>query len=360
MRSFRQVVRTMLTNGPKLLLTGAAVFVAGALEPVSTASAAAEPAASAVPAASAAPKDIYKERMQMFEMAGTITGIPWYELAAVDQYERAMGRVRKLPTASSSIAIHFSEVDWAGALNPNLQDTSPASIALFRGVGRDGDGDGQANRLNDVDRLSAMAALMVKQGLSADDRRRSLWNYYQNDRSVERIGQFARIYQQFGRLDLHEQAFVMPLNAEYSYRSTWGAKRGWGGRRIHEGTDVFASHGVPVRSACYGIVEVKGWNPYGGWRVGIRDLNNVYYYFAHLSGFPKELKLGKVVKPGEVLGWVGSTGYGRPGTSGKFPPHLHFGMYRDNGYSDWSFDPYSYLRKWEREERRRANAERSK
>ena len=27
-----------------------------------------------------------------------------------------------------------------------------------------------------------------------------------------------------------------------------------------------AGHGVPVRSTCYGIVEVKGWNPYGGWR----------------------------------------------------------------------------------------------
>lgn len=40
-----------------------------------------------------------------------------------------------------------------------------------------------------------------------------------------------------------------------------------------------------------------------------------------------------------------------PGTSGKFPPHLHYGMYKDNGYTEWSFDPYPYLKQWERQER---------
>jgi murein DD-endopeptidase MepM/ murein hydrolase activator NlpD len=301
-------------------------------------------------------EQVYMERMQWYEKAGMVTGIPWYELAAVDQYERTMAKVRKLPPPKGVLAIHMSEAAWAGVLNPNPADTNPGTIALYQGIGKDGDGDGAADRTNDADLMAAFATLMLKYGPGEDDRRRALWDYYQNDRAVKRIGQFAKLYRTFGRLDLHGQAFVLPLGANYSYRSTWGANRGWGGARIHEGTDLFASYGVPVRSVCYGIVETKGWNPYGGWRIGIRDLNNVYYYFAHLSGYTKGLKSGDIVTPGQVLGWVGSSGYGRPGTSGKFPPHLHFGLYRDGGLSDWSFDPYPYLRKWEREERQRSRA----
>ena len=152
----------------------------------------------------------------------------------------------------------------------------------------------------------------------------------------------AKIYHEFGKIDLKEKAFPLPIGYNFTYHNTWGHARGWGGRRIHEGTDIFAGYSVPVRSTCFGIIEMKGWNKYGGWRIGIRDLNNNYHYFAHLSGFADGIKVGQVVKPGQPIGSVGSTGYGPPGTSGKFPPHLHFGLYKDNGYTEWSFDPYPY------------------
>lgn len=299
-------------------------------------------------------KAVFAERKELFEKIGSLTGIPWHVLAAVDQYDRTISLAKKREGASDLISIYFTEPQWAGVLNPDLQSTSPSQLHVFGGIGQDGSGDGLADRLNGLDRLYAMALMLKKKGSSEEDLRIGLWEHYQNTRSVERIGQFARLYASFDTLELHEHSFVMPLGADYSYRSTWGASRGWGGYRIHEGTDLFAGYGVPVRSATYGIVEVMGWNPYGGWRIGVRDLNNVYHYFAHLSGFnKKEIKLGDVVKPGQVLGWVGSSGYGKPGTSGKFPPHLHYGLYRDNGLTDWSFDPYPYLRRWEREERLR-------
>jgi murein DD-endopeptidase MepM/ murein hydrolase activator NlpD len=98
---------------------------------------------------------------------------------------------------------------------------------------------------------------------------------------------------------------------------------------------------------------MKGWNRFGGWRIGIRDINNNYHYFAHLSGFAKDLKVGQLVEPGTLIGGVGSSGYGPPGTSGKFPPHLHYGLYKDNGFTEWSYDPYPHLRLWERQERNR-------
>jgi len=205
---------------------------------------------------------------------------------------------------------------------------------------------------------SPTGTTISKKGVSPTDIGIGIWEYYRNDRSVKRIRQFARIYSTFGTLDLHEHSFILPLGGDYTYRSTWGAARSYGGYRIHEGTDLFAHYGMSVRSAAYGIIEQMGWNRYGGWRVGIRDLNNVYHYYAHLSGFNKKLKVGDVVKPGDVIGWVGSSGYGKPGTQGKFPPHLHYGMYRDNGLTEWSFDPYPYLRKWEREERKRRKSAR--
>jgi len=299
--------------------------------------------------------DTFTERKALYDTISAVTGIPWHHLAAVDQYERTLSiaHPKTRPLRDGLIAIHFTEYQWVGFLNPNPEDTNLASIRLFNGIGRDGDGDGRADRRSDADVLYSMAAFLLRHGTSPSDFDIAVWAYYQNDRSVKRIKQFAKIYAAFGTLDLHRHSFILPLGSDYSYRSTWGAARSYGGYRIHEGTDLFAHHGVPVRSAAYGIVEVMGWNRYGGWRVGIRDLNNVYHYYAHLSGFNKKIKEGDVVKHGDVIGWVGSSGYGKPGTQGKFPPHLHYGLYRDNGLTEWSFDPYPHLRKWEREERKR-------
>lgn len=296
-------------------------------------------------------KSTQAERKELFEKVSLLTGIPWTYLAAVDQYEKTITIAKKRKIQLTVANIYFSELNWVGNLNPDLQDSNPKSIAFFHGLGRDGSGDQIADRSNDLDVLAAMAEILGKNGTRIDNIQSNLLNYYQNPRSVERIRQFAAIYENLGTLEANGHAFPLPVTADYSYRSTWGDSRGWGGHRTHEGTDLFAGYGVPVRSTCYGIVESKGWNPYGGWRIGIRDLNNIYHYYAHLSGFQKSIKINDIVKPGQAIGWVGSSGYGKPGTSGKFPPHLHFGLYRDNGTTEWSYDPYPSLRKWEKEER---------
>lgn len=297
-------------------------------------------------------KMIFAERKALFDQASQATGIPWAYLAAVDQYERALSiaNPKKRPPRDGLIGIYYSELDWVGMQNPDHEDTDIRSIAVFGGKGRDGSGDGLADRNNDQDLLSTTAAHLAQFGTSPEKLKAALWDTYKHARAVDRIEQFIKIYETFGTLELHEHAFPLPVGNNYSYRGTWGAARSWGGYRIHEGTDLFAGHGVPVRSTCYGIVEVKGWNNYGGWRIGLRDLNSVYHYYAHLSGYDKSLKQGDLVKPGQIIGWVGSSGYGKPGTQGKFPPHLHYGLYRDNGTKEWSFDPYPYLRKWERED----------
>jgi len=300
-----------------------------------------------------------EERMQklkvLFDDMSMVSGIPWYWFAAVNQYDYTMNKVIKSRKEINDrlLSIYYDERTWAGSLNPDPEDTNPESIRFFGGVGSDGDEDGRAERTNPVDVLYTLARHLLAYGKSPSQLKAALWEHYHNPRSVQRIEQFARLYETFGTLDLGKRAFPIPLNAEYTYRSTWGAARGWGGRRIHEGTDIFAPYGTPVRSTCYGVIEKMGWNKYGGWRIGIRDIHNVYHYFAHLSGFNKNLKEGDIVEPGETIGWVGSSGYGKPGTQGKFPPHLHYGMYRDNGLTEWSFDPYPYLRRWEKQEKTR-------
>jgi murein DD-endopeptidase MepM/ murein hydrolase activator NlpD len=297
--------------------------------------------------------DVYEKRMDLYKKAETITHIPWYFIAAIDQYERNVRNTRKsLPDTEGVTGVYFTERDWVGPINPNLDDQNPISIKLFGGFGTDGDGDGNADRTNDDDALFAMAEYISSYGFDEDNIKIGLWDYYKRDKTVSMIIGFSKLYKKYG-LKLEDHSFPVPLNRNYSYRSTWGDRRGWGGLRIHEGTDIFADYGVPVRSTGYGVVELVGWNRYGGWRIGIRDINNIYHYYGHLKGYEGEFKTGQLVEPGQVIGYVGSSGYGPPGTQGKFPPHLHYGMYKDNGISEWSFDPYPHLRAWERKERRK-------
>ncbi|SFA43271.1 Peptidase family M23 [Anoxybacillus pushchinoensis] len=300
----------------------------------------------------AAPNDLYDKRMELYKKAEAISFIPWYYFAAVDQYERSIRQARRdLPKPTGVISIYIPPERWSGPLNFNQEDQNPFTISQFGGMGIDGNGDGFADRTNDEDVLFAFARFLRSYGTDHTHIKMALWDYYERSKTVDMILGKVKLYKHFGTLQLDQYAFPIPRRFEYSYRSTWGDARGWGGRRIHEGTDIFAHYGTPVRSTCYGIVELKGWNKYGGWRIGIRDINNTYHYFAHLNGFANGLEEGTIVEPGMLIGSVGSSGYGPPGTSGKFPPHLHYGMYKDNGYTEWSFDPYPYLKQWERQER---------
>lgn len=296
-------------------------------------------------------EEILEERMAYYVKHGSVT-LPWYYLAAIDQFERNIQAVRSdIPKSDGPIAIYFTEEFWSGALNPNREDSSQHSIAFFNGNGRDGNGDGLANSDHPDDILATMAAKLNAYEPTEKGFKRALLDHYERKETVNQIMSIAKLYNHFQTLALDERAFPLPVHADYSYRSTWGVSRGWGGRRIHEGTDLFAGYGVPVRSTSYGVIDIMGWNDYGGWRVGIRDIYNTYSYYAHLSGFNKEIKEGDIVEPGTIIGYVGSSGYGKEGTSGRFAPHLHFGMYKYNGRTEWAFDPFPYLKLWERQDK---------
>jgi murein DD-endopeptidase MepM/ murein hydrolase activator NlpD len=94
------------------------------------------------------------------------------------------------------------------------------------------------------------------------------------------------------------------------------------GGRSHEGIDIFAPRGTPVVAATEGEVARVGRDRLGGNVVWVAGAGARLYYYAHLDRFADGIAPGDAVRPGTVLGYVGTTGNAR-GT----PPHLHFGVY---------------------------------
>ncbi|MEW9668875.1 M23 family metallopeptidase [Ammoniphilus sp. 3BR4] len=134
------------------------------------------------------------------------------------------------------------------------------------------------------------------------------------------------------------------------YTNNYGDPRDFsttGNLRSHEGIDIFSDRWIPIFSVEEGRIIRRGWNTYGGWRLSIESENGIAFYYAHLAGFADGTELGKKVTKGQLIGYVGSTGYGEEGIRGMFEPHLHFGMYDTNGTRWKAMNPYWYLKWWE-------------
>ena len=117
----------------------------------------------------------------------------------------------------------------------------------------------------------------------------------------------------------------------YAHYDDFGAQRTYGYQRPHLGHDLMAAVGTPVIAIEEGVVEAMGWNEYGGWRIGIRSLDGKrYYYYAHLRQnrpYHADLQEGKRVKAGQVIGYVGRTGYSKQeNENGIETSHLHLGL----------------------------------
>lgn len=120
-------------------------------------------------------------------------------------------------------------------------------------------------------------------------------------------------------------------NYSFSHYDDFGNARSYGFKRTHLGNDLMGSIGTPIIAVESGVVENLGWNQYGGWRVGIRSLDTKrYYYYAHLRKnhpYSEGLEEGMTVKAGDVIGYLGMTGYStKENVNNINVPHLHFGI----------------------------------
>jgi murein DD-endopeptidase MepM/ murein hydrolase activator NlpD len=111
-------------------------------------------------------------------------------------------------------------------------------------------------------------------------------------------------------------SWVCPLE-DGNFFNDWGFPRSGG--RFHEGNDLFAPKGSPVRAAVSGTVElIQG--TIGGLQFNLYGSDGIKYLGSHLDSAGKTGDVGA----GDVIGYVGNSGNAE-GTN----PHLHFGMYRD-------------------------------
>lgn len=124
-----------------------------------------------------------------------------------------------------------------------------------------------------------------------------------------------------------------PIAKEFPYTDydDFGVARSYGYRRNHLGHDMMGQVGTPVTAVESGYVAVMGWNQYGGWRIGINSFDGRrYYYYAHLRQnvpFAESLKEGDVVLAGDVIGYMGRTGYSTKENVNNIDTyHLHFGL----------------------------------
>jgi murein DD-endopeptidase MepM/ murein hydrolase activator NlpD len=83
----------------------------------------------------------------------------------------------------------------------------------------------------------------------------------------------------------------------------------FGVTRPHYGVDYAAPRGTPVMTAATGVIDVRGYSKGNGNYVKVRHNGGYTTYYLHLNGFAKGIRNGVHVKQGDIIGYVGSTGY---------------------------------------------------
>ena len=131
-----------------------------------------------------------------------------------------------------------------------------------------------------------------------------------------------------------------PTVQGYTISSWFGYRQQvFGEGNFHTGIDIA---GIPYGSEVYatnnGRIIMKGWLNDLGYHIMIDHNNGYYSLYAHLSGFPDDIELNSVVTRGQVIGYVGATGWAT-GT------HLHFQIGTCSAYYNRGclVDPWPYL-----------------
>jgi murein DD-endopeptidase MepM/ murein hydrolase activator NlpD len=127
-----------------------------------------------------------------------------------------------------------------------------------------------------------------------------------------------------------------PVGGSANFTDDWLNPRFTPVFHLHEGTDIFAAQGTPIRTPVDGVVRHSAGGA-GGLSAYVRTKEGHDLYFAHLAGY-SNVKAGDRVTVGDVIGYVGSTGNAMGGA-----PHLHFEIHpKGKG----PVNPKPYLDQW--------------
>ena len=95
--------------------------------------------------------------------------------------------------------------------------------------------------------------------------------------------------------------------------------------RPHRGTDFAARVGTPILATANGVITKSSYSRGNGNYVTIKHNNTYSTQYLHMRR--RKVKVGEFVKQGEVIGWVGMTGY----TSG---PHVCYRFWKNGRQVD--------------------------
>lgn len=130
-------------------------------------------------------------------------------------------------------------------------------------------------------------------------------------------------------LDPTQQAMVgfgrFPVAGVASWSDDWWFPRFGPGWRLHQGIDIFAMFGTPVRAPVDGTVRIRNGG-LGGIAIYVVQPDRTSWYLAHLAGVAADLTDGATVKTGELIGYVGNSGNARGGA-----PHVHLQIHPRGG-----------------------------
>lgn len=125
-----------------------------------------------------------------------------------------------------------------------------------------------------------------------------------------------------GSMQLHMASVVLGGGSSAAGFGSRGYSMGGSGSPKHDGIDIPAASGTPVRSAADGRIADVGWRGAYGRFVLIRHSDHIETAYAHLSRFVDGLAVGQAVHRDDVIGYVGATG----NANGA---HLHYEVRRN-------------------------------
>ncbi len=219
-------------------------------------------------------------------------------------------------------------------LNSYGTDSHIDWIVLLAYAGCHGGGEFDKKSLEHID--AAASALAAGQSVEEFTKGLQYFDYYYEAYSAV-LGGFVGEYQVVDENGEYRTCYGVkafsPIAGGFAYNDydDFGASRSYGYERVHLGHDMMGVIGTPIIAIESGYVEAIGWNQYGGWRIGIRSFDGKrYYYYAHLrQNYPyaEGLSEGSVVTAGDVIGYMGHTGYSTTENVNNIETvHLHWGM----------------------------------
>ncbi|MEO0328985.1 MAG: M23 family metallopeptidase [Pseudomonadota bacterium] len=157
-----------------------------------------------------------------------------------------------------------------------------------------------------------------------------------------KLGNVDRRYYRFrdqetGRIDYYDQTgksakkFLLRQPVPNGrFRSGFGMRRHPISRRykLHAGVDWAAPRGTPILAAGNGVIQKAGWSGTGyGKQTILRHANGYETSYSHQTAVAKGIRPGVRVRQGQIIGYVGSTGY-------STGPHLHYEVKVNNNHVD--------------------------